>query len=188
MVRRALVIGLCSFAAACGGPQEVPESPEANRVETPSGDGAAPSDGVGSMNVPGCNNTDWDSGVTVVLNPHNVPAYANQAGWTGAAAHVTSKIECELTPWGSDNDDLWIYWDNAYVANPANKNNIRLRYQGTNTACRNRIASGGAGVYFNDGAPGSADNVFIGGRKPYLRVVLGYACIYEAHNIVMVWP
>lgn len=187
MSRRALMMGLCSFAVACGGPQEEVVSPEANRVEAPSGDSAAPSDGVGSMDVPGCTNADWDSGVHVVLNPHTVQAYANQVGWTGAAAHVTSKIECEK--WlGMDNDDLWIYWDNAFVANPANKNSIRLRYQGTNTACRNRIASGGAGVYFDDGAAGSADNVFISGRKPYLRVVLGYACIYEAHNIVMVWP
>jgi len=123
-----------------------------------------------------CSSTDLDAGNTVVLGGTQVAGYAGQIGWTRFWWPNSTQLYCE--PWPNP-DDWRLYFRDSFVADPANRGVIALRYQGPNSAC---ARSSYAADYLKDGA------------GPYLRITtssragLFRTIVCDDNDYVMVAP
>jgi hypothetical protein len=103
----------------------------------------------------------------------DIMGYHGEYGWTQWWWPSTTQVYCNL-PY----DNLRLYWDQPWVKAPANRETIRLRYQGPNACCKQ--------------GPYRADYLKAADGTNYLRVQLssnpGGTCPCNAADYVMVAP
>lgn len=101
-----------------------------------------------------------------------IAPYADQVGWTRYWWPSSNQLHCEFPI-----DDWRLYWTNSFVANPANRGTIRLRYVGSDPDCKRPSYS--------------ADYLTKNGQK-YLRITLSsnpsWAGPCNASEYVLVAP
>ncbi|MDY7224749.1 hypothetical protein [Hyalangium rubrum] len=134
------------------------------------------------VTVAACTQDDWEASTNRVLPARTIASYRDESSWRGSAWPTTHRRKCERPQ-----EALHLYWIHPFASDPSHRDQLRLRYVGSNPDCARAVSErGGALEYLSDGK--GANNVHVVGRGPYLRVALNGKCLTEASSFMLVWP